>query len=131
MKPVAKKKRKRKKEKREGLSVLTMAVCLLVFFAWLCWAIASSAYFGAMIEPVPVRGRAGGLIMMFAAFATFLFNSIRIDAMPAVFMNSLRHHQWHFLLFVVLETMTLGFGVWIKWMEVKLERPRIKRNRRP
>ncbi len=101
--------KKRRKKKREGMSVLTMVICLMVFFAWLCWAMASSAYFGAMIEPVPVRGQAGGISLMLITFAMFLFNSLRLDALPAVFMNSLRHHPWHVLLLIVLETMTVGF----------------------
>lgn len=126
---MAKKKRKRKKEQREGTSVLTMVICLMVFFAWLSWAIAASAYFGAMMEPVPVRGRGAGLALLIATVAAFLFNSLRIDALPDVFMNSLRHHQWHFLLFVVLEMLTVGFGVWVKWLETALDRPRVKRRR--
>ena len=127
--PMAKRKRKRKKEQQEGTSVLTMAILLMVFFAWLSWAIAASAYFGSMADPIPVRGRISGLALLIAAVATFLFNSIRLDALPDVFMNSLRHHQWHFLLFVVLEMLTVGFGIGVKWLETSLDRPRVTRRR--
>lgn len=126
---MAKKKRKRKAEPREGFSVSTMVICLMVFFAWLSWAIAASAYFGALIEPVPVRGRAGGMALIIVTLATFLINSLRIDALLDVFMNSLRHHPWHFVLFGVLEVSTAGFGLWVKWLEQSLERPRAKRDR--
>lgn len=126
---MANKKRKRKAETREGISVSTMVICLMLFFAWLSWAMAASAYFGALVEPVPVRGRAGGIALMMVTFATFLFNSLRIDALPDVFMNSLRHHPWHFILFGVLEASTAGFGLWVKWLERSLEGPRMKRNR--
>jgi hypothetical protein len=107
---MAEKKRKRKTERREGISVSTMVICLMVFFAWLSWAIAASAYFGALVEPVPIRGRAGGRALILITFATFLFNSLRVDALPDVFMNSLRHHQWHFVLFVALESRLWTVG---------------------
>jgi hypothetical protein len=130
VKLMARKRRRRKKEPREGISILTMVVCLMVFFAWLSWAIAASAYFGALVEPVPVGGvRTGGMVMIVVTVLTFLLNSLRIDALPDVFMNSLRYHQWHFGLFLALEMLTAGFGIWLKWVETSLERPRVRRRR--
>lgn len=122
-------KRRRKKEQREGISILTMSILLMIFFAWLSWAVAASAYFGEIIEPVPVQGRGGGIVLFLVALITFLVNSLRIDALPHVFMNSLRHHPWHFGLFFGLEILTAGFGIWMKWLETSLERPRVKRRR--
>ena len=117
---------KKRKKKRQGLSVSVMVVCLMLAAAWLCWAIASSTYFGAVVEPMEPRGparRAAGLQFLLAAFFNFLWNSIRIDALPAVFTNSLRHHPWHFGLLFGLEAAVVGFGLCVKRLEAQLSRP--------
>ena len=118
--------KKRKRKNKQGLSVTVMAICLMVAIAWLCWAIAASTYFGAVVEPIPAGTRprrSAGLALIIAAFLTFLVNSVRLDAMPAVFMNSLRNHPWHFGLFIGLETAAVLFGLAVKGLETRLNRP--------
>lgn len=115
---------KKQPVQREGASVLTMVLWLMVFVVWLSWAIAASAYFDVL--PVQPGSRSGGIVLLLS----FLVNSLRLDALPDVFMNSLRHHQWHFVLFAALEAMIAGFGIWVKRLESALDRtPRKPRSR--
>lgn len=117
---------KKKRKKKQGLSVTVMVVCLMVASAYICWAVASSTYFGAVIEPMEPRGparRAAGLQFIVAAFITFLVNSFRLDAIPAVFMHSLRNHPWHFGLLIGLQAAAVLVGLGVKRLEAQLDRP--------
>lgn len=121
------------KKPRDGISIRTMVIGLMLVIAWLSWAIAASSCLGPVVEPMAPRGprdRLAGLHFIYAGFATFLVNSIRIDQAPAVFMNSLRHHPWHFWMFFILEGAAAGFGVWVKRVERELNPPRKRGKRR-
>lgn len=118
--------KKKKRKKAQGLSVTVMVVCLMVAAAYLCWALAASTYFGAIVEPIEPGTRprrSAGLQLILAAFISFLVNSVRLDAIPAVFANSLRNHPWHFGLFFGLEAAAVLFGFGVKRLETQLHRP--------
>lgn len=123
-----------RKRKREGISIKAMTITVMVLIGYLCWGVAASSYLGRVFEPIePELGRrlASGLSFVLASFGTFLVNSLRIDQAPAVFMNSLRNHPWHFGLFLGLEGAAVGFGLWLKKVEQELNPPTKRRKRRP
>lgn len=111
------------KSKSDGISVRRMTIWLMIAVAYVFWGIAASTHIGRVFELVPVSGRGGGLLMAISGLATFLINSLRIDAIFAVFTNSLRNHLWHFWLFVIAECTVLGFGIWLKHLEEQLKQP--------
>ncbi|MCA9110679.1 MAG: hypothetical protein KDA52_12070 [Planctomycetaceae bacterium] len=123
-------------QKNDGISVHTMTIGVMLLVAYICWGIAASAYLDPLVElgPPPEgfrRGRGGGYAIKALLYwlVSFVGNSLRLNHVVGITSNVLRNDQWILLTFVVLEVLALGFGIWVKMLDTKLNPPRRKRKR--
>ena len=121
-------------QKNDGISVRTMTIGVMLVIAYICWGMAASDYLN--LEPpspddgiVIGRGRRFGLIAIVYVIGTFIANSLHVHEAPGIISNVLRNERWILWAFVVLEVLAVGFGIWVKSMDTKLNQPKRRRKR--
>ena len=119
-------------DQRGGLSVNVMAIGIIILCAFFCWALAASAYLGEFfdMQEASRSGRRAGVTFLVMQTMSFLINSARFDQLPGILGNALTQDRWIVWLFLILESLAVGFWLFVRKLEAELAGPQRKRRKR-